>query len=233
MRKGFTLAEVLITIGIIGVVSALTIPSLIAEYKEKQIVTRVKKEYSMLSQAVRMMIAYNGQINEWGDQSYETFERELLKQLKVVKSCNEGHLCGAHYMNMPAHVLSNGLIVQLRNRRDCSVDYSTAADALSGKKFDIFYCASVNVYLSSRYNSRGHAIPNYKNKVFNFVVYSDGVLPQGHKNAGYDGNFKFCAPDSISSANCTAWVLYNENIDYNYCKDKLSWDGAHSCKEAK
>lgn len=39
----FTLAEVLITLGIIGVVAALTIPSLIAEYKEKQIVTRVKK----------------------------------------------------------------------------------------------------------------------------------------------------------------------------------------------
>ncbi len=227
------MAEVLITLGIIGVVAALTIPSLIAEYKEKQIVTRVKKEYSMLSQAVRMMIAYNGYINEWSDQSYETFERELLKQLKVVKSCRAGHLCGAHYMNEPAHVLSNGLIIQIRNRRDCSVTYSTAADALSDKNFDFFYCALINVHVSPRYNSSGHAVANYKNKVFQFVVYPDGVLPQGHRGTGHNGNFQFCSPDSVSSANCTAWVVYNENIDYNYCKDKLSWDGAHSCKEAK
>lgn len=35
MRKGFTLAEVLITLGIIGIVAALTLPSLIQKYQEK------------------------------------------------------------------------------------------------------------------------------------------------------------------------------------------------------
>ena len=40
MKKGFTLAEVLITLGIIGVVAALTIPMLIADSrKEKQCCT--------------------------------------------------------------------------------------------------------------------------------------------------------------------------------------------------
>ena len=29
---------------------------------------------------------------------------------------------------------------------------------------------------------------------------------------------------------CTAWVLYNENMDYLHCDD-LSWNGKHSCKE--
>ena len=36
MKKGFTLAEVLITLGIIGVVAALTLPSLITNYRKKQ-----------------------------------------------------------------------------------------------------------------------------------------------------------------------------------------------------
>ena len=42
-RKGFTLAEVLITIGIIGVVAALTIPTLIKNYQEKVMVSKVKQ----------------------------------------------------------------------------------------------------------------------------------------------------------------------------------------------
>lgn len=36
MKKGFTLAEVLITLGIIGVVAALTLPSLITNYRKKE-----------------------------------------------------------------------------------------------------------------------------------------------------------------------------------------------------
>lgn len=31
----------------------------------------------------------------------------------------------------------------------------------------------------------------------------------------------------------TAWVVYNGNMDYLRCQDKLSWSGAHTCKEAE
>lgn len=50
MNKGFTLAEVLITLGIIGVVSALTMPQLIANYQKRQTIVQFKKVYSTLSQ---------------------------------------------------------------------------------------------------------------------------------------------------------------------------------------
>ena len=50
-RRAFTLAEVLITLGIIGVVAALTLPVLISKYKHKELETRFKKAYSVLSQA--------------------------------------------------------------------------------------------------------------------------------------------------------------------------------------
>lgn len=51
-RIGFTLAEVLITLGVIGVVAAFTVPTLINNYKEKVTVTKVKKFYLTMSQAV-------------------------------------------------------------------------------------------------------------------------------------------------------------------------------------
>lgn len=43
MKNAFTLAEVLITLGIIGVAAAMTMPSLIAEHKEKSTIARLKK----------------------------------------------------------------------------------------------------------------------------------------------------------------------------------------------
>ena len=51
-RSAFTLAEVLITLGIIGVVAAMTLPSLVNNYKEKELVSRTKKLYSNVQNAV-------------------------------------------------------------------------------------------------------------------------------------------------------------------------------------
>ncbi|MDR1327638.1 MAG: type II secretion system GspH family protein [Heliobacteriaceae bacterium] len=63
MRKAFTLAEVLITLGIIGVVAALTMPVLITHYKKNVLITRMKKFYSVLNQAVNMKIAQDGELD--------------------------------------------------------------------------------------------------------------------------------------------------------------------------
>ncbi len=53
-KHGFTLAEVLITIGIIGVVAAITIPSLISAYQKRSTESRLKQAYSVLMNAQRM-----------------------------------------------------------------------------------------------------------------------------------------------------------------------------------
>ena len=57
--KGFTLAEVLITLGIIGVVAAMTMPTLINSTQGAQYKTAFKKSLTVLSQAVVMNIALN------------------------------------------------------------------------------------------------------------------------------------------------------------------------------
>lgn len=59
MKKffAFTLAEVLITLGIIGVVAALTIPTLISNHQKKVYVTQLKKSVNSVSNGVRLILA--------------------------------------------------------------------------------------------------------------------------------------------------------------------------------
>ncbi len=51
-NNGFTLAEVLVTLGIIGVVAALTMPTLIDNHRKAVTEARLEKFYSLMSQAV-------------------------------------------------------------------------------------------------------------------------------------------------------------------------------------
>lgn len=71
-RNAFTLAEVLITLGIIGVVAALTMPSLIGNYKKQQAIQQVKKAYSVLSQAYTRAVADFGDSSEWDEITPQT-----------------------------------------------------------------------------------------------------------------------------------------------------------------
>jgi len=66
MRRGFTLAEVLITLGIIGVVAALTLPSLRQQINYQQYVTSLRKIHSELSQSVQKAMYDNGS-EKWSD----------------------------------------------------------------------------------------------------------------------------------------------------------------------
>lgn len=61
----FTLAEVLITLVIIGVISAISVPILNATYQKDLTVTRLKKAYSTISQTTNRAIFDNGPIKTW------------------------------------------------------------------------------------------------------------------------------------------------------------------------
>lgn len=66
-KFAFTLAEVLITLGVIGVVAAITIPGLITSYNKKITETRLAKFYSVFNQAIRLSVAENGDVDTWDD----------------------------------------------------------------------------------------------------------------------------------------------------------------------
>ena len=76
-HKAFTLAETLITIGIIGVVAAMTIPTLIKNYKAQVTATKLKKTYSILSQAMNAAVAKYGDSKYWPE--WDTSAEDILR----------------------------------------------------------------------------------------------------------------------------------------------------------
>jgi len=112
-KSGFTLAEVLITLGIIGVVAALTIPILIANYQKTQYVTQLKKAYSQFNQALSLFATDQGCIGDLACTNFfengsttQDFGDEFVKYFKILKNCelNDSQGC----MNDSSHNTFDG-----------------------------------------------------------------------------------------------------------------------------
>jgi len=92
-KKGFTLAEVLITLGIIGIVAALTIPTLMANYQKVQEVAGLKKAYAEITEALKLMANDHGCPDNLACTGVFTVTdtsalgAEFKKYLKVAKDC--------------------------------------------------------------------------------------------------------------------------------------------------
>lgn len=100
-RIAFTLAEVLITLGIIGVVAALTVPNIISKYRKQLTLSQLKSAYSLLSNAYKLSVANNG---DWLKERYESaysvsvskqdFDKYFRPNLGVIKDCKKLTECG-------------------------------------------------------------------------------------------------------------------------------------------
>lgn len=92
-KKGFTLAEVLITLVIVGVIAALTIPTVINNTQKQECVAGLKKAYSLLSTATNAIIAEEGKPNcNYGGWNCSMTKVANLykKHLSVAKDCGIG-----------------------------------------------------------------------------------------------------------------------------------------------
>ena len=129
----FTLAEVLITIGIIGVVAAMTLPPLVANHEKKQTSVRVKKVYSELTQAIRLSEAENGDFENWSvdENLYFTIDgtkffvnKYIKPYYKSLKICGEGGSTGNKNTCGAAPVSSNGVQYVTNNGTAISMVYT-------------------------------------------------------------------------------------------------------------
>lgn len=116
-RNAFTLAEVLITLGIIGIVAAMTLPALTNKYQHKVLESQFKKVYSNLQTAINTVNAENGAPYEcytlvngsgYSYSQCSEFWPKFLEQYKSPKLCKVGdQSCRPSYKSK-AEVLAAG-----------------------------------------------------------------------------------------------------------------------------
>jgi len=127
-KKGFTLAEVLITISIIGIVAALTMPVLTANTRKKEVTARLSKFNSIMEQAIIMSERENGPVAWWSktgmqydqngnynpaansDISDGFFRKYLEPYLKYVSAEKD-----STYNNYTKVVFADGTVMHVRN----------------------------------------------------------------------------------------------------------------------
>ena len=93
---GFTLAEVLITLGIIGVVAALTIPTLMTAHKKHVTAAKLKRAVSSINQAIKLSESENGEVENW-DRTLpqnEFIDKYFRPYMKITQVCNPATDCG-------------------------------------------------------------------------------------------------------------------------------------------
>ncbi|MBR1754803.1 type II secretion system protein, partial [bacterium] len=225
--RGFTLAEVLITLGIIGVVAALTIPTLMQKTNDKEIVTGLKKNVKVFQDAIDMAVLENGKLSDWNlvpddIESANKVVEYLSPHLKFSTIC-ENSECDAYpikqfnvlkgevyplsnlpFNELPRLVLTDGSVATIRPGTDSIAIYID----LNGKKGP---------------NTLGRDI-------FHIGYIGDGKFNGG--GVGTDpstSEWASCNPTSGEGWHCTGWVLYKENLDYLHCADELSWNGKTKC----
>ena len=91
-RSGFTLAEVLVTLGVIGVVAVMTIPTLVTSYQKQGYVAALQKNYSMLSQTFEKYLS-DQRVERLTETELTTLDgvgEFLNNYFKVTKDCGIG-----------------------------------------------------------------------------------------------------------------------------------------------
>ena len=231
MKNSFTLAEVLITLGVIGIVAALTLPTLIQKQQEKEKIVALKKAYSVISNAYLRAFDEYGPLNDWQQDDeklgYAIF-RVMSKYIKNVKICQPGDTSKACVLRDLKNLNGTRFKPEATSKNDIVMILPDGIN-LYFNDGDSWIGADVNA----------NKAPNqWGIDVFAFRLDRSKpvVKPMGYHNPGGTGEtFEVDCADGTSTLGhaCTGWVIAHENMDYLRCPGKLGWDKAHSCKEAK
>lgn len=238
-QEAFTLAEVLITLGIIGIVAAMTLPALMEKQNEKARVTQLKKTYSILQQAHLRAIEVSGEPDGWGTYSNSNGNSSgatnilnvYKKHLKIIKNCGTGQGCFKAGMRLDNRTdMTKIILADGTNMAFSSVNESCdlAVGDLNPGLFKV--CGWITVDLN------GTKKPNiFGEDTFEFYITKFGIVPYGTRGDGTHPFARECLMDYSATIlngdkhGCTGWVLQNNNQDYLHCAGLALW-GKKECK---
>lgn len=226
-KFGFTLAEVLITLGIIGVVAAITIPNLIANHQKKAIVSQLMEAQSILNQAVK---SYAADTDEEGSSEFETTlspqefgEKYFKPYLKIARICTRiedgcwktgdfnGYydLAGHKMTNVPySIVLNNGMILGFSKLDDYNL-VSIFVDVNGQSKRNVLGKDVFSFYPYNSANLCNTGTEKYKN--IKNGIYPGGFDDCGTPHVAYSREELLTATNILRNCNKVGRVDYSGN----------------------
>ncbi len=224
-ENAFTLAEVLITLTIISVVSALTVPTLTNRVNEKQTVEKVKTAYSLLSDAFSRAKIDNGDFESWDISEYNTkqganklqkyFEPylKIAGQTKNACDLNISSLDGKTKWSYCQYVWSNPI----------NLDNGMSLIFWSGGHLDNHRSAVI-------VDINGLVAPNQLGLdmfQFNISTLTNSFYPSGTKEtfgevSDLASRCNIKSSGENNGKDCTAWVIYRGNMDYK--RRSVKWE---------
>lgn len=185
MKKAFTLAEVLITLGIIGIVAAMTLPILIGKYQKMQTATQLKKAYSEISQMLKLSEVDNESMGDWdytlsGIDFYYKYLDSYLKKVREIPN--------SEFKKYMVYKNLNG--TKCTGEVWCTQSSSFYTYLSNGIVMGIMTHPGQSVYKAITIDVNGDKQPNQLGKdvfVFSMSKTQKRLVPYGFGDAGVSG----------------------------------------------
>lgn len=219
-KKAFTLAEVLVVIGIIGVVSALTIPNLQQGTNSQEVITKVTKARATISEAFGRSIATYGDPCTWANgqttaaAQTSLFYNRIFENLKTSKDCglvdNTNLTCWDSQTSLDANyykaILADGTSIAM---------YVSSATLTSG-----YGCGSSSLfYAYLDIDGPNKGLGKNCDDIYALSINAKNEISQSSSS----GNLSSTRPFA-----CTGWVLDKKNADF--LKASASKNDSFQCK---
>lgn len=222
LKYAFTLAEVLITLLIIGVVASLIIPNLLQDTQNEELNIQFKKDFGIFSDAARRMMLDNGgnlagfflnnmdMMNKCGDYIILTKKCPAYATGCFYAGTNtwknlhgdDGWIDQTDY---PTAIMNNGSLIKFSvNNSACTTNNGTGSPVE-------YTCGDITIDIN------GFKGPNQAGRdMFYIWVTKTGIYPFGIQNDNYSNQSSYCSTNSSlsnSGKGCAAKVLKGEKIE--------------------
>lgn len=227
-KNGFTLAEIIITFAIIGIIAALLIPTLIVSTNKQTYTSGFLKANQLLKQSSGTLMSNNSGTMAYlqaDDESNELRDR-YCSSLICIKKCDAGSGANSCYSSG----IQNLINANFSDYTNLNTNYSWAVLA-NGMAMGFHYAnsnCSGTLYTSTlganvscgqiAVDVNGLKTPNIVGRdIFYFVIHNQGIIPEGAQRTIYSDWTTFCNNSSVNALNgegCAGRILTESKMNY-------------------
>ena len=225
-KSGFTLAEILITLTILGIIASLVIPNVYEKYQRKITVNKVRKMYSMLTSAYNQYLAENNNVAVKFPMTEDGAKNSFNK---YIKPYFEISVDAGTNTNKKSQIMKNENVKNL-DGSESSKNYTNNFRYYGAKLKD----GSV-IFIRGSGNDQEHLaaifyiVDGNKNNIvigknlFVFYYLPNGIQPYHESTFSFRTFYEtYCI--TSEGFGCNAWILAKGNMEYLNCPNKNIWE---------